>query len=293
MTAPVVSVVIPTYNHGRFLRAALTSVCAQTLVDWEAVVVNNFSQDDTVEIVNSFSDERISRVDFANHGVIAASRNHGVRHTCAPYIAFLDSDDAWSPSKLAACVAYLERGYDLVCHAETWVGPGDRRRTVTYGPEARASYDKLLFEGNCISTSAVVVRRELFERVGGFSELTEFVTAEDYELWLRLAGQGAKIGFLDEVLGVYLIHEGNQSRLALRNMEAVLAVVDHHLASAGGGSAKARRRKALVYYGGARGLQDNSDYGQAWSYFWKAVRIYPWVPKFYAAMALNLLRRKP
>lgn len=297
MSLPLVSIIIPTYNHARFLPAALRAVLAQTEPRWEAIVVNNFSQDDTVPVVNSFRDARIRLVNFANHGVIAASRNHGIALTQAPYIAFLDSDDVWYPEKLARCLQRMEQGFDLVCHAEKWMGPGARVREVAYGPEARATYRALLYEGNCLSTSAIVVKREFVERAGCFSEEAAFITAEDYDLWLKLAQAGARMGFVSEVLGEYLIHDGNQSRAALRNMEAVLAVVRHHLlhgaGNAAGGGWRTRRRLALVYYSGARGLQDSGQFRDAWRYFLKAVSTYPLVPKFYAAMMLNACGRRP
>jgi teichuronic acid biosynthesis glycosyltransferase TuaG len=297
MHSPLVSIVIPTYNHARFLRAALNSVIGQTFDRWEAIIVNNFSTDDTLHIIESYDDPRIRYVNFANQGIIAASRNYGIANTSASYIAFLDSDDIWYPQKLEKCMQLLEQGSDMVCHAETWVGPGERRRDVVYGPASRATYDALLFDGNCISTSAVVVKRELIERVGGFSEEATFITAEDYELWLKLAGAGARIGFLTDILGEYLIHDGNQSRGALRNMEAVMAVVQHHLAEyARRGKVspwRTRRRLAVIYYSGARGLQDGRQFSAAWRYFFKALALYPFIPRFYAAMILNACSRHP
>lgn len=297
MSQPLVSVIIPTYNHARFLPAALKSVLAQTESRWEAVVVNNFSQDDTVSVVNSFGDPRVRLVNFANHGVIAASRNHGIALTQAPYIAFLDSDDVWYPGKLARCLQRMEQGFDLVCHAERWIGPGTRTREVVYGPEARATYRSLLYEGNCLSTSAIVVKREFVERVGRFSEEAAFITAEDYDLWLKLAKAGTRMGFVSEILGEYLIHDGNQSRVALRNMEGVMAVVRHHLDGEQerdkASPWRIRRRLALVYYSGGRGLQDSGQFRDAWRYFLKAVSMYPLVPKFYAAMMLNACGRRP
>ena len=292
---PKLSIIIPTYNHARFLRTALDSIRAQAFDDWEAIVVNNFSADDTVDVVESYNDPRIQLVNFANQGIIAAARNHGLSLTQAHFVAFLDSDDFWYPQKLQRCIDKLADGYDLVCHAEMWAGPGERRRTMHYGPESRATYESLLLEGNCISTSAVVVRRECLERVGGFSTQPEFVTAEDYELWLKLARDGAKIGFVDEVLGEYLIHEGNQSRAALRNMQAVMEVFEHHRSALESctSAGRLRRREAVILYGGARGLQDSGKYRQAWPHFFKAVLRYPWVLRFYAAMLLNALGRRP
>lgn len=297
MDAPQISIVIPTYNHAAFLRKALDSVLAQSFEHWEAIVVNNFSQDDTLAVIDSYSDPRIRCVNFANQGVIAAARNHGIANTSAPYIAFLDSDDVWYPKKLENCLKHLQQGFDLVCHAETWVGPGTRIRTVIYGPETQASYEKLLYEGNCISTSAVLVKRSLVEAVGGFSEDSAFITAEDYELWMKLARAGARIGFVREILGDYLIHDGNQSRAALRNMNAVIAVVQHHLQSQANDTLqqklRTRRRRALIYYSGARSLQESGEHRTAWPYFFKALAQYPLVPKFYAAMMLNAFGRTP
>jgi teichuronic acid biosynthesis glycosyltransferase TuaG len=289
------SIVIPTYNHAHFLRTALDSIRAQTFGDWEAIVVNNFSEDDTIAVVESYDDPRIRLVNFANQGIIAAARNHGLSLTQAPFVAFLDSDDFWYPEKLQRCMDKLAQGYGLVCHAEVWVGPSEQRRTVHYGPEVRATYERMLLDGNCISTSAVVVRREWLQRAGGFSVQPEFVTAEDYELWLKLARDGARIGFVDEVLGEYLIHEGNQSRAALRNMHAVMAVFEHHRAALEGctSAGRLRRREAVILYSGARGLQDSGQHRQAWPHFFKAVLRYPWVPRFYAAMLLNALGRRP
>ena len=292
---PSIAIVIPTFNHANFLRAALDSICAQTFTNWEAIVINNFSEDGTIDLVESFGDSRIRLVNFANHGIIAAARNRGLSLTQAPFVAFLDSDDLWYPEKLIYCLNKLMQGYDMVCHAEVWVESGGRRRVVKYGPEERAAYESLLLEGNCISTSAVIVRRDWLESVGGFTLESEFVTAEDYELWLKLAHKGAKIGFVDKVLGEYLIHEGNQSKAHMRNMQAVMAVYKHHVAGYTKYISKhrLRRREALIFYSGARSFQDNGNHSKAWPLFFKAVSLYPWVLRFYIAILLNVLGRRP
>ncbi|MBK8402057.1 MAG: glycosyltransferase [Propionivibrio sp.] len=296
---PLVSVVVPTYNHAQFIGHALASVCAQTFTNWEAIVVNNFSTDDTESIVASMVDPRISLVSFANNGVIAASRNHGVGLARGEFVAFLDSDDCWYPRKLERCLKMMTLGYDLVCHGELWVSErigGRRKREVLYGPEARASFDALLFDGNCISTSAVVVRRRLLEAVCGFDESNALITAEDYHLWLKLARAGAKIGFVREVLGEFRIHDGNNSKSALRNMRAVRVAFERTYAEMAERSCatriKAVRRRAIIDYSGGRGLQDNGEHRQAWVWFLKAIMHWPFIPKFYAALFLNALHRR-
>ena len=119
-TAARVEVIIPTYNQADFLREALQSVLDQDFTDWKITVVNNMSTDHTRDVVTEFADPRIRIVDFANHGVIAASRNRALLGSNAEYVAFLDSDDWWNPKKLSTCVSRLDEGADVVCHAEEW-----------------------------------------------------------------------------------------------------------------------------------------------------------------------------
>lgn len=296
---PRVSVVIPTYNHAQFLGAALESVRGQTFGDWEVIVVNNFSIDETEAVVASFDDPRIRLVNFSNYGVIAASRNFGIAQTTGEFVAFLDSDDCWYPRKLELSVKKLDSGFDLVCNGEAWVieENGERRvRNVIYGPEKRASFLSLLFEGNCISTSAAVIRRNQLEEVGCFDESADIVTAEDYHLWLKLARAGSRIGFLTDILGEYRIHAGNTSKAGLKNMQAILAVFEKVYEElpvrALGAKILAHRRRAIIEYGGARVLQDNGDHAQATYWFLRAIKRWPFMPKMYAALLINIFRRR-
>jgi glycosyltransferase involved in cell wall biosynthesis len=292
MTEPTFSVVIPTYNHADFLKEALTSLVSQTCPAWEAIIVNNYSEDNTVAVVEGFADSRIRLENFHNHGIIAASRNRGIALAQGRFVAFLDSDDLWYPEKLERCLARLKDGYDFICHGECWYGD-DVNREVFYGPEARATYSKLLFEGNCISTSATIVRRENIEAVGGFCEDPAMVTVEDYDLWLRLIHSGAKISFIREILGKYRIHAGGQSRAILRNMNATMYVVQQHVATLKEEGyfhwLRIARRKAIVYYCGARGLQGVHRHKEAWSLLFRSLCAWPFWPKLYAAILLNVM----
>lgn len=290
---PLLSVVIPTYNHAHFLRQALDSVRAQTYGNWEAIVVNNYSEDDTVDVVQTLADPRIHLVNFRNQGVIAASRNEGIRHATGTYVAFLDSDDVWYPEKLARCVSNLESGCDLVCHGEVWTWEDGATRKTVYGPASRARYASLLYRGNCISTSATVIRRSVLDRVGGFSEAPAFITAEDYDLWLRIARETERLCFIDEMLGEYRLHGGNASRAITRNMQAELAVIESHFSqepNAGIGRQYLRRmRRALVHYAAGRNLQMAGQYAAALAQFWKACTLSPFIARLYAAGAMAVV----
>jgi glycosyltransferase involved in cell wall biosynthesis len=284
---PLVSVVIPTYNHARFLRQALESVRAQTYPQWEAIVVNNHSEDDTVDVVNAFSDSRIRLINFHNQGIIASSRNEGIRQAAGIYVAFLDSDDIWYPEKLVCCVKRLESGCDLVCHGEVWAKENGLTREMSYGPTSRAQYRPLLYRGNCISTSATVVRKSLLDRLGGFAETPDFVTAEDYDLWLRIARVTRHLCFIPEMLGEFRIHGGNASKAILRNLGAELAVIESHFSRETEASVWTRfsrhTRYALAFYGAGRGFQAIGQYREALTQFWKAFKISPFIARLYAA----------
>lgn len=288
--SPIVTVIIPTYNHAHFLRDALRSLCAQTYTYWEAVVVNNFSEDETIAVIDSFADPRIRLENFHNNGVIAASRNHGIGLARGRYLAFLDSDDTWYSDKLMRCVPYLDQGADLVCHGLRYIG--ERDGVMYCGPEQRATFDALLDKGSCITPSAVVVRKEIVELVGCFSEDPAIVTSEDYHLWLKLVRVGACMRFTRDVLGEYRIHAGNQSGSVLRHMNSVLCVVEEFLPGASSNSFMAwlrlRRRRGLVYYSAGRGMQKNKQYSDASKWFFYSFMCRPFFIKTYVAVVLTI-----
>ena len=93
MSSPFFSVVMPTYNQSSFLKKSIPSVLLQSWTSLELIIVNNYSSDDTVEVVKSFSDPRVHLINFKNNGVIGASRNVGIKEATGRYITFLDSDD--------------------------------------------------------------------------------------------------------------------------------------------------------------------------------------------------------
>ena len=289
-----VEVVIPTYNQADFLREALQSVLAQDFTDWRATVVNNMSTDHTRAVVAEFADPRIRIIDFANHGIIAAARNRALRESNAEYVAFLDSDDWWHPHKLSKCVARLEQGADLVCHAEEWKSETSSR-IVRYGPLHRTSYREMLLGGNCLSTSAIVGRTRMFQQVDGFSERPDFITAEDYDLWLRLSQSGYKISLIEEVLGTFRIHAASASSSIARNSAAEMAVVTSHLESGEFSSSVKRRRMGKSHYAAARSYFKAGDRQKARREFARALRLAPLFPRTYAGLVLLLLDavRKP
>ncbi|MHB1128773.1 MAG: glycosyltransferase family 2 protein [Ilumatobacteraceae bacterium] len=289
---PLVSIVIPTFNHAIFLKDAIDSLRGQTYSHWQAIIVNNYSTDDTIDIITGFNDDRIRLINFHNEGIIAASRNRGIHHATGEFVAFLDSDDMWYPGKLAACVAALQDGNDLVCHGELWVGESLRPREILYGPRSRATYNQLLYRGNCISTSATVVRRSILVALYGFSERTDFVTAEDYDLWLRIAKLTQRIEFIPQVLGEFRRHGGNASNAVLRNMSAELSVISDHFSRQDPSilnRLRQRMRRGRALYGAGRGLDVSGDNIQALRLFVRSFATSPFNMRLYPAILLALI----
>ena len=112
----LVSVIVPTYNRAYCLDRIVQSVLDQTLSDWELILIDNHSSDNTDELVSNYKDPRIKYIKIKNEGVIAASRNKGIRNSSAKYVALLDSDDWWMTDKLEKSIRALDDGADLVYH---------------------------------------------------------------------------------------------------------------------------------------------------------------------------------
>jgi teichuronic acid biosynthesis glycosyltransferase TuaG len=287
----LVSIVIPTFNQAEFLKEALGSVINQTHRAWEAIVINNFSTDTTIEVLNQFNDARISRLDFANDGVIARSRNKGIELAKGEYVAFLDSDDLWEPTKLTRSLDALSSGADVVCHAERWFGGGERERVVRYGPEYRAEYESLLINGNCISTSATVIRRSVLADLGGFQEREDFITTEDYDLWLRTARSGYKIVFTEEVLGSFRRHSTSASSSTIRHLQAELAVLEEHFRSSTPAiCSHHEERIGLAHYTAARSFTRSSKFLSGFKMFLNSLRCSPWRWRYWAGLVIHISR---
>jgi GT2 family glycosyltransferase len=183
--SPTVSVIIPTYNRWPWVGEAIESVLAQKFADYELIVVDDGSSDETSRQLSRFG-SRIKVFGQTNRGVSAA-RNLGVRHARGRFLAFLDSDDLWLPSKLQIQTTFLADNPDIqICQTdEIWI-----RNGIRVNPKAKhrkPSGDIFLpsLELCLVSPSAVMLTRELFERAGGFDE--SFPVCEDYDLWLRIA----------------------------------------------------------------------------------------------------------
>ena len=219
----LVSVIVPTYNHATHLGRALRSVFKQTYKNWELIVVDNHSTDNTEALVKSLNSSRIKYLKINNHGVIAVSRNAGIEAAEGEWVAFLDADDFWSEDKIESCLTM--NGVDFIYHrvmlytvknGDTVEMFGDLNcRDVSNDP-----YRNLLDSGPAPQTSSVIVKRQCLLAVNGFDEHPDLVGGEDYDLWVRLAQTGCKFGFLPSIKSFYLTG-GNHVTAPHRSLSVV------------------------------------------------------------------------
>ena len=229
-----ISIILPTYNRAKlFLSRAIDSVITQSYKDWELIIVDNNSIDNTKELVHSYQNDKIHLLNIENEGNIAKSRNLGISKAKGDFIAFLDSDDYWESDKLKKCIDILKSDshHDGVCHAEYWIYPTNQHTIKRYGPKKNFTYEKLLMRGNSASLSAMIIKKNNILEVESFSESRDMITAEDYDLWIKLARKKINIVFIDAPLGYYQIHENSESSDILKNTNAIIYVIKNHLST--------------------------------------------------------------
>jgi len=214
VSAPEVSVVIPTYNSARYLPAAIESVLVQTFKDHEILVVDDGSTDDTPRIVDPFR-PAVRYLRQPNRGV-AAARNRGLAESRGRYVAFLDADDTWLPTKLEKQTRALAEAPSIrASYSAFFVVDEDLRILgVRRGPAPTSLLTALLTQGNVVgSICTVLCERPLFDLAGGFDPALS--QCADWDMWVRLA-LGTEFLYLDEPLATYRQHSTNMSRNVAR-----------------------------------------------------------------------------
>lgn len=196
---PTVSVILPTFDRASCLPEAVDSVLCQKGVNFELIVVDDGSSDETPHVLEVYGNRlRVLRLE---RGGVSRARNRGVAASRGSLLAFLDSDDQWRPGKLAAQVAYMDAHPEMaICQTEEiWVRHGRRVNPRRRHRKAAGMFFERSLELCLVSPSAVMMRRDLFEASGGFDEALP--ACEDYDLWLRI-GCRHPVGLIDTPLVV-------------------------------------------------------------------------------------------
>lgn len=224
----MISVIITSYNYGHFLQQAIDSVIDQTYADFELIIINDGSVDDTEAVVLSNSDQRIRYYYQENLGQPKA-KNKGIEFATGEFLAFLDADDVWLPDK-------LEKQINLFSNLDVGV-VYSRRKWITSVGSFVSGNERLLHRGwildyifvdNFVCFSSSVIRRSFLDKVGFFDE--NIPMGIDYDLWIRLASV-CKFDFVDEPLVQYRIGHSNLSQNTIKRYECAQLIMRKNLAN--------------------------------------------------------------
>ncbi|OIJ21754.1 glycosyl transferase [Anaerobacillus alkalidiazotrophicus] len=197
----LVSVITPTYNSAKFIGETIESVLAQTYTNWEMVIVDDCSSDETVRIVKEYvaGDNRIKLIQLKENSGPAIARNTAIEHACGRYLAFLDSDDQWLPHKLERQLQFMQE-HEIAFSFTDYMNmneDGTETGVVTHAPK-EANYHQLL-KHNTIGCLTVMLDTEKTGKV----KMINIRTRQDYVLWLTICKQGFTAYGLQEVLANY------------------------------------------------------------------------------------------
>ncbi len=228
---PTVSVVIPTYNRAYIINQTIQSVLAQTYPDFELILVDDGSRDNTQEVVNKFNDSRIRYIQHERNAGVSAARNTGIEAARGEYIAFLDSDDEWLPEKLEKQLKLFQQSEPQVGAIYTWLCFINEHNEVkrVRNPEHRGFLGENLLYANLLGTpSTMIVKRECFDKGVRFD--SRLRCSEDWDLYLKLA-QHYEFEVVPEVLVQYrdYHHKANRATTNRRATTNSQVVIEGHL----------------------------------------------------------------
>ncbi|WP_010479312.1 glycosyltransferase family 2 protein [Thermococcus zilligii] len=206
MSRPTVSVIIPTYNRAKLLKRAINSVLNQRFGDFELIVVDDASPDNTPEVVESIDDGRIRYIRLKKNSGGPVARNTGIKKARGKFIALLDDDDEWLPNRLELQVKKfedLEKGFGVVYGGFYYVAQQDGRILGRRLPKYKGDVYGYLLKENFIGSPTLLIRRECFKKAGLFDPA--LTSSQDWDMWLRIA-RYYKFDYVDEIIAKYYVH---------------------------------------------------------------------------------------
>lgn len=294
------SVVMTTYMHGKYIKAAIESVLSQRFEDYELIIVDDGSPDNTEEEVSKVKDRRITYIRQAPSGLPANSRNRAIERATGRLIAFFDGDDIWYPDKLSRCIEVFKSDpkIDILCHDLNLIkDDGKILKRTLFGPYPGDVYKQLLLKGNSLGISSTVMKRTIFsEDRYFFSEERRLFTVEDYDLWLKLAkARRYRFYYLPEILGEHRVFLGSASLAnAEKNALNMIYLLNDNLEKAGSDDkplkAIIRRKESQVSFGAALAFNYRGEFRKSVEWHIRAIRSYPFYLKPYLTLIASLFR---
>ena len=282
---PKISVIIPTYNHAQYLPDSIQSALSQTLKPLEVLVVDDGSTDNTAEVVARYPVTHLR----PPHGGLSATRNVGMRESKGDWVALLDADDIWLPEKLELQAKAIQNQAFCYCATKMFYRDG-HEESRTFYPDTEVK--TVLRHHNCIDPSAVLVRKDVLLRIGGFNE--HMPAGEDWEAWLKLGRVCEFVGIPQELL-LYRVtgsSMGTDPEIVMRSMEAIVDAGTADLPPLRR-YIEARRMRSVRTALAAVKYRDRGDYANTLHYALKAFAHWPspFYDRAFRVLMLELRRR--
>ncbi|MBP4137802.1 glycosyltransferase family 2 protein [Flavobacterium geliluteum] len=222
-----VSVIIPTYNRANDLDRCLKSLQHQTYKNFEVLVCDDGSTDNTKEIVEKYNSIlKIKYIKDENFGGPARPRNKGISEAKGDWICFLDSDDWWYPNKLNDSLPYLN-DYDLIHHNLDIYSNLEKSKGVAKGRIFGENISNdLIVNGNGIVNSSVLIRKSIVDLTGKITEDKNLIAVEDYDYWIRVAKVTNRFKYIDQSLGGYW--EGENISYSVKQIDRAKSLLDKY-----------------------------------------------------------------
>jgi glycosyltransferase involved in cell wall biosynthesis len=287
-TKPALSVVIPTYNRAHLIKRSITSVLCQTYHDFELIIVDDNSTDNTREVVTGINDSRIRYIKHEKNMGNAAARNTGIKNSRAEYIAFQDDDDEWMPDKLEKqmiCFTDPSSKIDVV-YSGFW-RTGDNKKTFTPAQDILQKEGNIhteLLKKNFITTPVVVIKKECFSKAGMFDENISRLV--DWEMWIRVS-KYYNFKYINKAL---LISEEQPDGI-WTNTKILIQALEYILIKHFNDFKKEKKALARHCFSLAFMLMADGEIIKARHYFIKSVKFDPLKIKYLLGLLASLLGR--
>jgi teichuronic acid biosynthesis glycosyltransferase TuaG len=233
----LVSIIMPAYNAAPYIADSIKSVLAQTHKNWELIIIDDGSTDETNLVVEKYSsvDKRIRYI-YQENARQGKARNNGIAHSLGCYIAFLDSDDLWLPEKLELQLLFLHNNNADFVFSETYVFTDSTelkclsKKLEIPNVKAPAGYFegeqgiKVFLQNNQVPILTVLLKRDVINAVGGFAENLLIQNAEDYHLWFKILLHGYKLWMMPQALAIYRVSYSSVSGVDRQNLRQILEV---------------------------------------------------------------------
>lgn len=261
-----------------FINTAIESVLAQKYRNFEIIIVDDGSTDDTEVTVMKYDNEKIKYY-RQKHSGLACARNHGIRKSNGKYIGLLDADDVWLPNRLSIEVPIMENNSDVgMVHANV-IEIDKEGNTIgiphkKYRPKSEKLALDLLLRKQHILCPTVLFRKRCLKRSGLFDENLTWLGVEDRDLWIRIA-KFYKIEYINKALALYRIRKGSMSNNQTRMMKARYYIVDKYCPKNHVTNLFRQRMLSAIHFENADGLSWRGELRNSLKEYWKAIKIFP------------------